>query len=143
MPQKKRFECLEKFKARINYVLVATDVASRGLDIPFVDIVINYDIPRNPDDYIHRVGRTARSGKSGEAVSFVSQYDVDLIITIEDSVGKKMEELPVKEDDILSNLSTVSKGVKIVQMKMFESGFDDKIQKRKKKYKNNANKINK
>lgn len=134
MPQKKRFTALEKFKGKLNNVLVATDIASRGLDIPFVDLVVNYDIPRNPDDYIHRVGRTARAGKQGLAVSFVSQYDVELILTIEEIVGKKMEELPVNENDVMANLSLVTKGVKIVQMKIYESGFDEKIEKRKSNY---------
>lgn len=130
MPQRRRFESLEKFKAKLNNILVATDIASRGLDIPFVDLVINYDIPRNPDDYIHRVGRTARAGKDGQSVSFVSQYDVDLILAIEEATGRKMEELSVSEDGILENLSLVTKGIKITQMKIFESGFDEKIEKR-------------
>lgn len=51
---------------------MATDVVSRGLDIPFVDIVVNYDIPRNNEDYVHRVGRTARKGKRGFSCSFVT-----------------------------------------------------------------------
>ena len=62
---------------------IATDVASRGLDIPHVDVVVNYDIPTDSKTYIHRVGRTARAGKAGKAITFVSQYDVELYQRIE------------------------------------------------------------
>lgn len=65
---------LNKFKSGERNILIATDVASRGLDIPAVDCVFNYDIPSNGKDYIHRVGRTARAGKSGRAINFVTQY---------------------------------------------------------------------
>lgn len=73
MPQAKRLGALNKFKDKSQSILVATDVASRGLDIPHVDVVINFDIPTHSKDYIHRVGRTARAGRSGRAVTFVTQ----------------------------------------------------------------------
>jgi ATP-dependent RNA helicase DDX47/RRP3 len=68
---------LNKFKSGERQILIATDVASRGLDIPAVDLVINYDIPQHSKDYVHRVGRTARAGKTGKAITIVTQYDVE------------------------------------------------------------------
>lgn len=76
MSQSRRLGSLARFKGKESKILVATDVASRGLDIPEVDCVINYDLPMNPKDYIHRVGRTARAGRAGRALTFVTQYDV-------------------------------------------------------------------
>ena len=73
--------------------MVCTDVASRGLDVPSVDLVINYDVPKNSKDYIHRVGRTARAGRTGRAVSMVTQYDVELFQRVEHFLQKKLEEL--------------------------------------------------
>ncbi|KAK2064184.1 DEAD-domain-containing protein [Colletotrichum caudatum] len=91
LPQRQRVDNLGRFRAAAARILVATDVASRGLDIPEVALVVNYDIPRNPDDYIHRVGRTARAGRRGEAVTFVGQRDVELVLAIEARVGRQME----------------------------------------------------
>lgn len=92
LPQPERTSNLARFRASAARVLVATDVASRGLDIPSVSLVINFDVPRNPDDYVHRVGRTARAGRSGEAVTLVGQRDVELVLAIEARVGRQMEE---------------------------------------------------
>ncbi|KAK5108738.1 putative RNA helicase [Meristemomyces frigidus] len=86
-----RINNLARFRARAARILVATDVAARGLDIPDVGLVINYDLPRDPDDYVHRVGRTARAGRSGTAISFVGQRDVELVQAVEKRVGRTME----------------------------------------------------
>ncbi|ESZ99311.1 ATP-dependent RNA helicase DBP8 [Sclerotinia borealis F-4128] len=91
LPQRQRTDNLGRFRASAARILVATDVAARGLDIPEVGLVINYDIPRDPDDYIHRVGRTARAGRKGEAITFVGQRDVQLVLAIESRVGRQME----------------------------------------------------
>jgi superfamily II DNA helicase RecQ len=66
-----------------------------GLDIPSVELVINYDIPKDHKDYIHRVGRTARAGRAGKSISLVTQYDVGLIQNIEEHTGKEMEDADV------------------------------------------------
>ncbi|PMB69234.1 ATP-dependent RNA helicase DBP8 [Beauveria bassiana] len=91
LPQRQRIDNLARFRASAARILIATDVAARGLDIPEVSLVINYDVPRDPDDYIHRVGRTARAGRAGEAVTFVGQRDVELVLAIEKRVGRDME----------------------------------------------------
>ncbi|RPB24141.1 DEAD-domain-containing protein [Terfezia boudieri ATCC MYA-4762] len=96
LPQRERIDSLGRFRAQAARLLIATDVASRGLDIPVVELVINYDVPRDPDDYIHRVGRTARAGKKGESVTIITEHDVLLIQAIEERAGKKMEKY---EDD--------------------------------------------
>ncbi|PWY92445.1 DEAD-domain-containing protein [Aspergillus heteromorphus CBS 117.55] len=92
LPQSERNSNLARFRASAARLLVATDVASRGLDIPSVGLVVNFDVPRNPDDYVHRVGRTARAGREGEAVTLVGQRDVGLVLAIEERVGRQMEE---------------------------------------------------
>ena len=91
LTQYERTSNLARFRASAARILIATDVASRGLDIPEVDLIINYDVPRNPDDYIHRVGRTARAGKKGEAITMVGQRDVSLFLAIETRIGAKMK----------------------------------------------------
>ena len=90
MTQPKRLGALNKFKSGQRNILVATDVASRGLDIPAVDIVLNYDLPPTGKDYVHRVGRTARAGRAGRAISFVTQYDVEQFQRIEALIEKKL-----------------------------------------------------
>jgi superfamily II DNA/RNA helicase len=72
MSQGARTEVLEHFKDGRWQVLVTTDLASRGIDIAGLDVVVNYDLPRSPNDYVHRIGRTGRAGASGVAISFVS-----------------------------------------------------------------------
>ncbi|RMZ85434.1 hypothetical protein DV737_g876, partial [Chaetothyriales sp. CBS 132003] len=86
LPQSQRIGNLQSFRGAKTRILIATDVASRGLDIPDVAYVINYDLPRDPADYVHRVGRTARAGKPGTSISFVTQRDVELVLAIEEYV---------------------------------------------------------
>jgi len=73
--QSKREKVILKFRKNRFQILVATDVAARGLDIPHIEHVINYDIPQNPEDYIHRIGRTARAGAKGRALTFLTDGD--------------------------------------------------------------------
>ncbi|CAE6451634.1 unnamed protein product [Rhizoctonia solani] len=75
--------------------------AQRGLDIPTVDAVINFDIPTHSKDYIHRVGRTARAGRAGKSITLVTQYDVELLQRIEGVIGKKMMEFPIDKAEVM------------------------------------------
>lgn len=113
LSQPKRLGALNKFKEQSRSILVATDVASRGLDIPHVDLVINYDIPTHSKDYIHRVGRTARAGRSGRAITFVTQYDVELFQRIEELIGKKMEQYETEEQEVLLLLERVTEAQRL------------------------------
>ena len=92
-----------KFKSNFCKILIATDVASRGLDIPSVEFVLNFDVPRNPKDYVHRVGRTARAGRGGSSMTIVSQYDVKLFLSIEDFIDSKLEKINIDENEVLDD----------------------------------------
>ncbi|MGD9168631.1 MAG: helicase-related protein, partial [Candidatus Thiodiazotropha sp.] len=87
VPQKKRLSLLKRFQQGELAVLVATDVAARGLHIPDVTHVINYDLPEDAEDYVHRVGRTARAGASGDAISFACETYAFSLPDIEAFVG--------------------------------------------------------
>ncbi|CAI5484225.1 unnamed protein product [Closterium sp. Yama58-4] len=131
LPQRKRSAALHRFKASQVPILVATDVASRGLDIPTVDLVINYDIPRFTRDYVHRVGRTARAGRGGRAISLVTQYDVHLVHSIEKLIGRKLAECTdVTEADVLKCISKVFKARRAALLKVSESGFEERAKQR-------------
>ena len=73
--QRDRTDNLGRFRASAARILVATDVASRGLDIPEVSMVVNYDVPGDPEDYVHRIGRTGRAGKTGQAITLFTEHD--------------------------------------------------------------------
>jgi superfamily II DNA/RNA helicase len=92
-PQAARLRALERFKAGEVAYLVATDVAARGLDIEDLPQVVNFDLPKVAEDYVHRTGRTGRAGASGEAVSLVAADEVDLLAAIERLTGKTIERL--------------------------------------------------
>jgi len=93
--QAEREAALADFKAGKTAVLVATDVASRGLDIEGLPQVINFDIPRSPEDYVHRIGRTGRAGMAGEAISLVSPEDHEALGAIERLIRKKIDKVLV------------------------------------------------
>ena len=98
VPQNKRERLLEQFKIGDKQILVATDVAARGLHIPRVSHVFNYDLPQDPEDYVHRVGRTARVGESGHAISFACEEHAISLLDIEVFIGHPLEKMEISDD---------------------------------------------
>jgi ATP-dependent RNA helicase DDX47/RRP3 len=120
MSQPKRLGALARFKSNSRQILIATDVASRGLDIPAVDAVLNYDLPASSKDYIHRVGRTARAGRSGKAINLVTQYDVEVYQRIEKMQGQKLARFPAEEADVMLLQERVAEASRFAQIEMRE-----------------------
>lgn len=94
MPQGMRTDTLNAFRDGKAQLMVCSDVAARGLDLPDVSHVFNFDVPVNSEDYIHRIGRTGRAGKSGRAFMLVTSADFKSLAAIEKMIGKKIDELP-------------------------------------------------
>ncbi|KAJ1651955.1 putative RNA helicase [Dispira simplex] len=126
LSQKQRISSISRFKANAVPILIATDVASRGLDIPTVKLVVNYDIPRDPTDYIHRVGRTARAGRGGTAISIVSERDISLVHQIEERVNKQLEELSTDENTVLESLNVVADAKQVAVSRMLKNKFGER-----------------
>jgi len=110
LEQDMRNETLQAFKDKKVRLLFATDIAARGLDINEIECVINYDLPRSPADYIHRVGRTARAGKSGEAISFVDYETMDHFKLIEKRSGITLEREEIEEFKLTGDAPQKVKG---------------------------------
>jgi superfamily II DNA/RNA helicase len=117
--QSKREKVLLKFRKNMFQILVATDVAARGLDIPHIEHVINYDIPQNPEDYIHRIGRTARAGAKGSALTFLTSADTKNWYLIEKLINPNAE--PPKKK-IESRRKKVKKSFRKFHKMTFKSG---------------------
>jgi ATP-dependent RNA helicase RhlE len=99
--QRERMDALEGFKSGKYEVMVATDIASRGIDIAGVSHVINYDVPQHPEDYVHRIGRTGRAQKIGDAFTIMTGEDVEEVTKIEHFIGQKIARLKVDGFDYL------------------------------------------
>ena len=95
LAQKDREETLRLFKARKFVILVATDIVSRGIDIDGIELIINYDVPKDPEDYVHRIGRTARAEKSGVAMTFINEKDQRDFAKIEQLIGREIYKSPL------------------------------------------------
>ncbi len=127
--QKERFAILERFRTGENRVLVTTDVAARGIDIPSMDYVINYDLPDNPENYVHRCGRTGRGTSKGQALSFCSEGEMELLSQIEEYTGEEITRYDLNEQDykeILDDLDDPTYNwKKLIDLTNKEDGTDD------------------
>lgn len=97
LSQAERDEEMFKFKSGQTNILVATDIVARGIDIDDIQLVINYDVPHDVEDYVHRIGRTARADRDGAAITFVNERDIPLFNQIEKFLGKVIEKQPLPE----------------------------------------------
>jgi superfamily II DNA/RNA helicase len=96
MQQKERTRTLNQLRDGRMRVLVATDVAARGIDVPGINLVVNYDAPRQAEDYVHRIGRTGRAGRAGIAVTFLGHADRNLVRQIERFTGNKVSMMEIE-----------------------------------------------
>ncbi|MCX6220654.1 MAG: DEAD/DEAH box helicase [Bacteroidia bacterium] len=95
LEQKEREEVMLRFRNRETQILVATDIVSRGIDIDSIDLVMNYDVPRDPEDYVHRIGRTARASQSGVAITLISDNDMHDFRKIEELIERDIIKIPL------------------------------------------------
>ncbi|SJL01905.1 related to ATP-dependent RNA helicase DBP8 [Armillaria ostoyae] len=123
LTQRERLSSLSLFRSSVVPVLVSTDVGSRGLDIEDVALVINWDMPMEPEEYTHRVGRTARAGKGGVAISFVTERDEDRVLRIEGRINMQLTEMNVPEARVLEKLNAVSTAKRLANMEIHDSDF--------------------
>jgi superfamily II DNA/RNA helicase len=97
LEQSERETIMNKFRAKKLQVLIGTDVLSRGIDIVGISLVVNYDVPGDPEDYVHRIGRTARADTTGTAVTFINEKDQNRFARIEALIGYEVQKLPLPE----------------------------------------------
>lgn len=122
LPQKKRLTIMDKFKAGAIKCLVATDVAARGIDVNDLAMVINYDLPNEAENYVHRIGRTARAGKSGKAFTFCSEQDVYSLSPIERYIEKSIPSCVADESMFAEDKSA---GV-YIKLDSYHEDYNDK-----------------
>ncbi|GAB0496916.1 hypothetical protein MMPV_008237 [Pyropia vietnamensis] len=128
LSQADRLATLRSMQAGTLRAVVATDVVARGLDLPAVAGVVNYDLPRRPSVYVHRVGRTARAGRRGVAVSFVGERDIALVHAIEAVVGVPLSAAPgFSTEDVLAGMGEVVKARALVKMALADGGVDARL----------------
>lgn len=121
LPQSKRLQVIESFKSGSLKCLVATDVAARGIDVDDLSMVINFDLPNEAENYVHRIGRTARAGKTGKAYSLCSEQDVYNLPAIEKYIEIKIPSAVAAPEDLAADASAG----KYIRTDRYDSDYDD------------------
>ncbi|MFT4600605.1 MAG: ATP-dependent RNA helicase RhlE [Arenicella sp.] len=132
--QRERESVLENFKKGINKILIATDVTARGIDIPQIDFVVNYDLPEVAENYVHRVGRTGRGRDKGRALAFCAKEENELLEAIENYTSVPIERAIVEKGEYKDTIRYTDDGSNDWQ-KLIDNNEEDKKKKRKKKKK--------
>ncbi len=131
--QEERERTMRSFRKGELKVLIATDVSARGIDIPNVEYVVNYDLPESSEQYVHRVGRTGRASQKGQAVSFCSSEEKELLEDIENNLGKAIQRITISKTDYQNTLDfTVDKSQDWKSL-MEEAELEEKNRKKKKR----------
>jgi ATP-dependent RNA helicase RhlE len=140
MDQAERERNLEKFRGQDGGLLIATDVSARGIDLPGINLVINYDLPEDPEYYVHRVGRTGRAFDYGEALSFCSPEETEKLHKIEEFIGAKIEVAETHASALVDKSGLTPKKINFAELIKQEEEIYQKKQKKKKKKKNTKSK---
>ncbi|MAS52182.1 MAG: RNA helicase [Flavobacteriales bacterium] len=136
--QKERNQALKKFKEGEVNLLIATDVSARGVDVPGVELVVNYDLPDVAENYVHRIGRTGRGNHKGDALSFASKGEMELLLAIEQFLGKKIPEVEISKKEYqtvldLSNEKSLDDLLGQIEFELENEGKKSKKNRKKKK----------
>lgn len=130
--QEQREDTMQDFKFGDLKVLIATDVSARGIDIPNVDYVVNYDLPDSSENYVHRVGRTGRASNKGEAVSFCSKEELEILAEIEKNLGKPIHRLIITKQDYKITLALTETKSNDWKSLMKEAELEEQMRPKKK-----------
>ncbi len=131
--QKEREHTMRSFRKGELKVLIATDVSARGIDIPNVEYVVNYDLPESSEQYVHRVGRTGRASQKGQAVSFCSSEEKELLEEIEKNLGKDIQRIAISKNDYQNTLDFTEDKSQDWKSLMKEAEQEEKNRKKKKR----------
>lgn len=131
-----RTDVMKKFKNGVFNILIATDVSARGIDIPNVDYVINYDLPEKSENYVHRVGRTGRAFNKGIAISYCSNEEKERLEEIEQFLNKKIEVINITKKEYAETLELPIGGGSIEDLISANEEWEKKKKKKNRKKKN-------